>query len=81
MLPLSHSLLDDRNRRDFEDSRCTFVEGIGAGQVASRQALVSPYLGDIQLTISDQRDIGLEVEVVRARQLQIKPGAKVLPCE
>lgn len=57
-----------------------FVEGLGAGQIASRQALVSPYLGDIQLTISDSRDL-LEVEVVRARQLQIKPGVKLLPCK
>lgn len=64
-----------------DDPRASFVDGLGVGQIASRQALVSPYLGDVQLTISDQRGIGLEVEVVRARQLQIKPTAKLLPCK
>lgn len=55
-----------------------FVDGLGAGQIASRQALVSPYLGDIQLGLSDRRGM-LEVEVIRVRQLQLKAGAKRLP--
>ncbi|KAG9511213.1 Regulating synaptic membrane exocytosis protein 1, partial [Fragariocoptes setiger] len=55
-----------------------FVEGLGAGQIVSRQALASPYLGDIQLSLSDRKD-NLEVEVIRARRLQKKPSAKVLP--
>lgn len=62
------------------DPRACFVEGLGQGQIASRQALVSPYLGDIQLSLSDQRGM-LEVEVVRARRLHAKPGARVLPCK
>ena len=60
------------------DPKVCFVEGLGFGQIASRQALVSPYLGDIQLSLSEQRGM-LEVEVVRVRQLQPKAGAKRLP--
>lgn len=56
------------------------MEGIGVGQIASRQALVSPYLGDIQLSVSSRRGM-LEVEVIRARRLHPKPGAKTLPCK
>lgn len=58
----------------------SFVEGLGAGQIVSRQALASPYLGDIQLSLSDRKG-NLEVEVIRARRLQSKPGSKALPCK
>lgn len=56
----------------------SFVEGLGNGQVVSRQALVSPNLGDIQLSISDHKGV-LEVEVIRARGLHPKAGAPNLP--
>ncbi|XP_054722052.1 regulating synaptic membrane exocytosis protein 1-like [Uloborus diversus] len=55
-----------------------FVEGLGLGQLVGRQVLASPSLGDIQLSLSDRKG-NLEVEVIRARCLQPKPGAKVLP--
>lgn len=56
----------------------SFVEGLGPGQLVGRQALASPNLGDIQLSICDRKG-NLEVEVIRARSLQTKPGAKMLP--
>ena len=40
--------------------------------------LASPALGDIQLSMQDKRG-HLEVEVIRARGLQCKPGSKTLP--
>lgn len=55
-----------------------FVDGLGMGQLIGRQALASPNLGDIQLSICDRKG-NLEVEVIRARQLQAKPAAKLLP--
>jgi regulating synaptic membrane exocytosis protein 2 len=55
-----------------------FVEGLGAGQIVGRQALASPNLGDIQLSMCDRKG-NLEIEVIRARGLQAKQGAKLLP--
>lgn len=55
-----------------------FVEGLGPGQIVGRQALASPNLGDIQLSLCDRKG-NLEVEVIRARGLQAKQGAKILP--
>ena len=55
-----------------------FVEGLGPGQIVGRQALASPNLGDIQLSLCDRKG-NLEVEVIRARGLIAKPGAKLLP--
>ncbi|GFR34094.1 regulating synaptic membrane exocytosis protein 1 [Trichonephila clavata] len=54
-----------------------FVEGLGSGQLVGRQVLASPSLGDIQLSLADRKG-NLEVEVIRARGLQPKPG-KVAP--
>ncbi|GFS49951.1 regulating synaptic membrane exocytosis protein 2 [Nephila pilipes] len=54
-----------------------FVEGLGSGQLVGRQVLASPSLGDIQLSLADRKG-NLEVEVIRARGLQPKPG-KVVP--
>jgi len=68
------------SRFDVNDPTANFVEGLGAGQIVSRQALASPYLGDIQLSLSDRKG-NLEVEVIRARRLQSKPGTKTLPCK
>jgi hypothetical protein len=55
-----------------------FVEGLGPGQIVGRQALASPNLGDIQLSLCDRKS-NLEVEVIRARGLQAKQAAKLLP--
>ena len=52
--------------------------GLGPGQLVGRQVLGSPVLGDIQLSLCDKRG-NLEVEVIRARGLQSKPGSKLLP--
>lgn len=57
-----------------------FVEGLGPGQLVGRQALASPNLGDVQLSICDSKG-NLEVEVIRARGLQTKPGSKISPGE
>ena len=56
----------------------SFVEGLGPGQLVGRQALASPNLGDIQISISERKG-NLEVEVIRARGLQKKPGTKIIP--
>ncbi|XP_067135753.1 regulating synaptic membrane exocytosis protein 2-like isoform X3 [Centruroides vittatus] len=55
-----------------------FVEGLGPGQLVGRQVLASPSLGDIQLSMCDRKG-NLEVEVIRARGLQPKAGAKGSP--
>ena len=54
------------------------LAGLGPGQLVGRQVLGSPVLGDIQLSLCDKRG-NLEVEVIRARGLQSKPGSKLLP--
>ncbi|GFX22232.1 regulating synaptic membrane exocytosis protein 1 [Trichonephila clavipes] len=56
----------------------SFVEGLGPGQSVGRQALASPYLGEVQLGICEKRNC-LEVEVIRARGLLPKANSKVLP--
>lgn len=55
----------------------SFIDGLGKGQMISRQGLASPYLGDIQLSLCDRRG-NLEIEVIRARNLQAKTN-KILP--
>lgn len=55
-----------------------FIEGLGPGQLVGRQVLGAPSLGDIQLTLRNDKGY-LEVEVVRARDLQPRAGSKVLP--
>ena len=57
-----------------------FIEGLGPSQLVGRQVLGSPCLGEIQLGIADRKG-HLEVEVIRARGLMAKIGAKVLPGE
>lgn len=47
-----------------------FVEGLGPGQLVGRQVLGAPSLGDIQLSLCCQKNC-LEVEVIRARGLQV----------
>lgn len=59
-----------------------FVEGLGRGQLVGRQVLGSPCLGEIQLGLFDRKG-HLEVEVIRARGLQLvsrsSQGAGGLP--
>ncbi|XP_057333108.1 regulating synaptic membrane exocytosis protein 2 isoform X4 [Microplitis mediator] len=55
-----------------------FIDGLGPGQLVGRQVLGGSSLGDIQLALNYTKGY-LEVEVVRARDLQPKPGSKVLP--
>ena len=65
-------------RLGSEGQLSEFIEGLGPGQLVGRQVLASPALGDIQLSICDRKG-NLEVEVIRARGLQCKPGSKTLP--
>ncbi|KAF4529454.1 hypothetical protein B566_EDAN014230 [Ephemera danica] len=55
-----------------------FIDGLGPGQLVGRQVLGASALGDIQLSMCYQKGF-LEVEVIRARGLQARPGSKVLP--
>lgn len=47
-----------------------FIDGLGPGQLVGRQVLGAPSLGDIQLSMCYQKGF-LEVEVIRARGLQV----------
>lgn len=47
-----------------------FIDGLGPGQLVGRQVLGAPSLGDIQLSMCHQKGC-LEVEVIRARGLQV----------
>ncbi|XP_048727866.2 regulating synaptic membrane exocytosis protein 2-like isoform X3 [Ostrea edulis] len=55
-----------------------FIEGLGPAQLVGRQVLGSACLGEIQLSLYDRKH-HLEVEVIRARGLIPKAGAKILP--
>ncbi|XP_063714331.1 regulating synaptic membrane exocytosis protein 2-like isoform X3 [Symsagittifera roscoffensis] len=57
----------------------SFVDDLGPGQVVGRQVLGSPCLGEIQLSIGLKRNTSLEVEIVRARNLTVRPMSKVFP--
>lgn len=50
-----------------------FIDGLGPGQLVGRQVLGAPALGDIQLSLCHQKGC-LEVEVIRARGLQVSSG-------
>lgn len=56
-----------------------FVENLGPGQVVGRQVLASPIMGEIQIGLSLDPTDGIIVDVMRAKNLVIKPGAKVNP--
>lgn len=47
-----------------------FIDGLGPGQLVGRQVLGASSLGDIQLSMCHQKGY-LEVEVIRARGLQV----------
>ncbi|MFH4974508.1 hypothetical protein AB6A40_001217 [Gnathostoma spinigerum] len=55
-----------------------FVENLGPGQVVGRQVLASPVLGEIQVGIAVGRN-GIDVEIIRAKNLVVKPGIKANP--
>uniref|UniRef100_A0A914XJE8 Regulating synaptic membrane exocytosis protein 2 n=1 Tax=Plectus sambesii TaxID=2011161 RepID=A0A914XJE8_9BILA len=56
----------------------TFVDDLGPGQVVGRQVLASPVLGEIQIGIVSGRN-GIDVEIIRAKNLVVKQGAKMNP--
>ncbi|XP_063307234.1 regulating synaptic membrane exocytosis protein 2 isoform X13 [Pelobates fuscus] len=55
-----------------------FLDGLGPAQLVGRQTLATPSMGDIQIGMMDKKG-QLEVEVIRARGLVVKPGSKTLP--
>ncbi|XP_021569196.1 regulating synaptic membrane exocytosis protein 2 isoform X4 [Carlito syrichta] len=55
-----------------------FLDGLGPGQLVGRQTLATPAMGDIQVGMMDKKG-QLEVEIIRARGLVVKPGSKTLP--
>ncbi|XP_041737984.2 regulating synaptic membrane exocytosis protein 1 isoform X2 [Coregonus clupeaformis] len=55
-----------------------FLDGLGPAQLVGRQTLATPAMGDVQIGMMDKKG-QLEVEVIRARGLNPKPGSKSLP--
>uniref|UniRef100_A0A1I7TWK2 C2 domain-containing protein n=1 Tax=Caenorhabditis tropicalis TaxID=1561998 RepID=A0A1I7TWK2_9PELO len=56
----------------------SFVDNLGPGQVVGRQVLASPVLGEIQIALMAGRS-GIDVEIIKAKNLVVKPGVKVCP--
>ncbi|KAM5211882.1 regulating synaptic membrane exocytosis protein 2 isoform 23-T23 [Hipposideros larvatus] len=55
-----------------------FLDGLGPAQLVGRQTLATPAMGDIQVGMMEKKG-QLEVEIIRARGLVVKPGSKTLP--
>ena len=55
-----------------------FLDGMGPAQFVGRQTLATTSLGDVELGLVE-RNGGLEVEIVQARGLTMKPGSKGPP--
>ncbi|XP_073925120.1 regulating synaptic membrane exocytosis protein 2 isoform X43 [Castor canadensis] len=55
-----------------------FLDGLGPAQLVGRQTLATPAMGDVQVGMMDKKG-QLEVEIIRARGLVVKPGSKTLP--
>uniref|UniRef100_UPI0037E7A2CC regulating synaptic membrane exocytosis protein 4 isoform X3 n=1 Tax=Semicossyphus pulcher TaxID=241346 RepID=UPI0037E7A2CC len=55
-----------------------FLDGMGPAQFVGRQTLATTSMGDIEIGLTE-RNGGLEVEVVQARGLTMKPGSKGPP--
>ncbi|KAI3390151.1 hypothetical protein SNEBB_001824 [Seison nebaliae] len=74
------SILKDAMLRE-DESVTEFVDGLGPGQIISRQALASPCLGKIQLKFieSGLPPTQLRCEIVRAKDMALKPSIKQLP--
>uniref|UniRef100_A0A0N4ZPV7 C2 domain-containing protein n=1 Tax=Parastrongyloides trichosuri TaxID=131310 RepID=A0A0N4ZPV7_PARTI len=61
-----------------------FIENLGPGQVVGRQVLASPVLGEINIGISlpinrSGLGQGIDIEIIRAKNLVTKPGSKTSP--
>ncbi|CAB1422422.1 unnamed protein product [Pleuronectes platessa] len=55
-----------------------FLDGMGPAQFVGRQTLATNSMGDVEIGLME-RNGGLEVEVVQARGLTMKPGSKGPP--
>ncbi|KAM8796032.1 regulating synaptic membrane exocytosis protein 3 [Eudromia elegans] len=55
-----------------------FLDGLGPAQVVGRQTLATPPMGDVHVGLAE-RDGRLEVQVIEARGLIPKAGAKAVP--
>ncbi|XP_075996290.1 regulating synaptic membrane exocytosis protein 2-like [Genypterus blacodes] len=55
-----------------------FLDGLGPAQLAGRQTLATPHMGDIQIGMVHRKE-RLDVEVIRARGLVGKQGNKNTP--
>ncbi|XP_073324911.1 regulating synaptic membrane exocytosis protein 4 isoform X2 [Pagrus major] len=55
-----------------------FLDGMGPAQFVGRQTLATTSMGDVEIGLME-RNGGLEVEVVQARGLTMKPGSKTPP--
>ncbi|XP_030231646.1 regulating synaptic membrane exocytosis protein 4 [Gadus morhua] len=55
-----------------------FLDGMGPAQFVGRQTLATTSMGDVEIGLTE-RNGGLEVEVVQARGLSMKPGSKGPP--
>ena len=55
-----------------------FVDGLGPGQKVGRQVLGSPCLGEIQMSLYIEKS-QLAIEIIRARNLKLKTGYRLLP--
>ncbi|KAI4827601.1 hypothetical protein KUCAC02_030986 [Chaenocephalus aceratus] len=55
-----------------------FLDGMGPAQFVGRQTLATTSMGDIEIGLLE-RNGGLEVEVIQARGLTMKPGSKGPP--
>uniref|UniRef100_A0A8C2B4E7 Regulating synaptic membrane exocytosis 2 n=1 Tax=Cyprinus carpio TaxID=7962 RepID=A0A8C2B4E7_CYPCA len=77
--PLSVQSLIFPGVKISSDSQFTeFLDGLGPAQLAGRQTLATPPMGDIQIGMVHRKE-RLDVEVIRARGLVGKPGNKQTP--
>lgn len=67
---IHHPRWSPSNRMADSGPLAEFIEGLGPGQLVGRQVLGAAALGDIQLSLCHQKGF-LEVEVIRARSLQV----------
>ncbi|NWI14182.1 RIMS3 protein, partial [Crypturellus soui] len=65
-------------RLGAESQFSDFLDGLGPAQVVGRQTLATPPMGDVHVGLAE-RNGQLEVQVIEARGLIPKPGAKAVP--
>uniref|UniRef100_A0A673UVN6 Regulating synaptic membrane exocytosis 2 n=1 Tax=Suricata suricatta TaxID=37032 RepID=A0A673UVN6_SURSU len=75
---LSQTLIFPGVRLASDSQFSDFLDGLGPAQLVGRQTLATPAMGDIQVGMMDKKG-QLEVEIIRARGLVVKPGSKTLP--